>query len=137
MNEAKRELVQNWLVKACHDLTSARKLVAEPDRLLDTAIYHCQQAAEKAVKGFLVFHDRRFEKTHDVRVLTTLAGEVEPKFLTHHDAAVFLTPFAQEFRYPGNRLEPSLDEFDEALQAAETILQFVLSRLPKELHPPR
>jgi len=73
-------LVQTWLVKAQHDLASARKLSAGPDPYLDVAIYHCQQAAEKAVKGFLVFHDQPFEKTHDVEVLVELARRYEPAF---------------------------------------------------------
>jgi HEPN domain-containing protein len=60
MDEAKRELVQSWLTKAQHDLAAARKLSDEPDSYLDTAIYHCQQAAEKVIKGFLVFHDREW-----------------------------------------------------------------------------
>ncbi|MEK7329019.1 MAG: HEPN domain-containing protein, partial [Chloroflexota bacterium] len=64
MEEAKQQLVQNWLIKAQHDLATARKLSDGPDPYLDTAIYHCQQAAEKAVKGFLVFRDQRFEKVH-------------------------------------------------------------------------
>ena len=58
MNEAKRQLVQSWLTKAQHDLASARVLAASAEPLLDTAIYHCQQAAEKAVKGFLAFRDQ-------------------------------------------------------------------------------
>ena len=52
MDETKRRLVQSWLKKALHDLAAARSL-AEPDRpILDVAIYHCQQAAEKALKGY-------------------------------------------------------------------------------------
>lgn len=46
MDEAKRELVQSWLIKAQHDLAAARKLAADPNPYLDMAIYHCQQAAE-------------------------------------------------------------------------------------------
>ncbi len=50
MDGAKRELVAARLTKAQHDLASARKLAEPPDSLLDTALYHCQQSAEKAVK---------------------------------------------------------------------------------------
>ena len=70
---AKNKLVKSWLAKAKRDLETARRLSQEPDPYLDTAIYHLQQAAEKAVKGFLVFHDQRFEKTHDIEVLMQLA----------------------------------------------------------------
>ena len=80
MDDAKRELVQGWLIKAQHDLATARKLTTDPDPYLDTAIYHCQQAAEKAVKGFLVFHDQRFEKTHDIQLLITLAAPFGARF---------------------------------------------------------
>lgn len=65
MDEAKRSLVQAWLIKAQRDLASAQRLSVGDDPLLDTAAYHCQQAAEKAIKGFLVFSDVRVRKTHD------------------------------------------------------------------------
>ncbi len=38
IDEAKRSLVQNWLRKAQRDLATARKLAADPDPYLDTAI---------------------------------------------------------------------------------------------------
>lgn len=60
MDEAKRVAVQAWLLKAQRDLASAKRLADGDAPLLDTAIYHCQQAAEKAIKGFLVCHDSRF-----------------------------------------------------------------------------
>ena len=66
---AKLELVRNWLTIAYHDLAAAKKLSTGSDPYFDVAVYHCQQAAEKAVKGFLVFHDQPFEKTHDIGVL--------------------------------------------------------------------
>lgn len=69
---AKLELVQNWLLKAQRDLLAARRLASGTDPFLDIAVYHCQQAAEKAVKGFLVYRDQPFEKTHDVEVLVSL-----------------------------------------------------------------
>lgn len=135
MDEAKRDLVKSWLVKAQHDLASARKLAEEPDSYLDTAIYHCQQAAEKAIKAFLVFHDQRFDKTHDLRPLIELAQPLNEKFSSFLQAAVLLTPYATEFRYPGDFIDPTREQFDEALSAADSVCQFVLSVLPAEVHP--
>nr|VFK18515.1 MAG: HEPN domain-containing protein [Candidatus Kentron sp. LPFa]VFK33073.1 MAG: HEPN domain-containing protein [Candidatus Kentron sp. LPFa] len=57
MNTAKQQLIQSWLDKAEHDLSAARILAASTEPVLDAAIYHCRQAAEKAVKAFLVFRD--------------------------------------------------------------------------------
>ena len=56
MDEAKPELVRARRVKAPHDLATAEKLSAG-QAILDTANLHCQQAAEKAIKGSLVWRD--------------------------------------------------------------------------------
>ncbi len=68
MNEEKRIEIQRWLIKSQRDLGSARRLMEGDEPYLDTAVYHCQQAAEKALKAFLTYHDIVFEKTHDLRV---------------------------------------------------------------------
>jgi HEPN domain-containing protein len=51
MDEAKKELLSSWLLKSWHDLGAARLLANADPPFRDVAIYHCQQAAEKAVKG--------------------------------------------------------------------------------------
>jgi nitrogen fixation NifU-like protein len=136
MDDAKWELVQVWLTKARSDLTSARKLAAEPEPCLDTAIYHCQQAAEKGIKAFLVCHDQPFEKTHDLTELVELALPFSPAFVAWRDAASRLTPYASDFRYPGPRIEPSQEELQCALADATALYDFVLSLLPQAVHPP-
>ncbi|MGK5093438.1 HEPN domain-containing protein [Deltaproteobacteria bacterium TL4] len=45
-------LVTNWFTKAKHDL-SVSKILKQNEQYLDVAIYHCQQAVEKSLKGFL------------------------------------------------------------------------------------
>ena len=57
---------QARLVKAHRDLLAAELLLAQADPFLDMAVYHCQQAAEKALKGFLFWHDVPFRKTHNL-----------------------------------------------------------------------
>ena len=56
MNDAEREAVQGWLFKAKRDLATARRLASKRSPFLDTAVYHCQQSAGKALKGFLVYN---------------------------------------------------------------------------------
>ncbi len=135
MDETQTELVKAWLLKAQHDLIAIRKLSEGPEACLDTAIYHCQQAAEKSIKGFLVYRNQRFEKTHDLRILLELALPYEPRFSSLKNSAVLLTPYAAEFRYPGDFIEPSREEFEEALEATREVWDFVLSLLPPETHP--
>jgi len=67
---------------------------------LDTAIYHCQQLTEKVVKGWLVYHDISFSKTHDLRLLVALAAETEPAFNKRLNVAERITPYATAFVTP-------------------------------------
>jgi HEPN domain-containing protein len=137
MDEAKRELVRAWLIKAQNDLDTAPQISAVPEGHLDAAIYHCQQAAEKAVKGFLAFRDHRLERSHDIELLVEIAARYEVGFDKWGEAATILTPYATAYRYPGEStvLEPSRAEFDEALKHASEILNYVLSLLASEVRP--
>lgn len=137
MDEALAHLTREWLTKAWHDLQAARIIAHAADGPLDTAIYHCQQAAEKTLKGWLTAHSTPFEKTHDIRRLIRQAAAVVPDFNRLAGAAELLTPYASAFRYPGLTDEPlpTREEFDEALQHAQAIYDFVLNLLPAEARP--
>jgi len=129
MRDPASELVEAWLTKARHDLRSAVRLSEGEEIYLDVAIYHCQQAAEKAVKAFLVSRNEDFGKTHDLEALVTLAAKQELRFESWVDIADSLTPYATAYRYPSAVAEPDEEEFKEALTAARSVLDFVSSVL--------
>ncbi|MBW6511261.1 MAG: HEPN domain-containing protein [Desulfuromonadaceae bacterium] len=131
MSDTKREMVTHWLLKAKRDLQSARALVAVSPPLRDTAIFHCQQAAEKVLKGFLAHHQQRLERTHDVGQLLEYAVTIAPQLAQLSDAAELLTPYATEYRYPGDFVEPDQAEFDEAYEAADLICRTIMAHLPE------
>ncbi|MBI2432887.1 MAG: HEPN domain-containing protein [Candidatus Hydrogenedentes bacterium] len=137
MDEAKCDLVRAWLIKARHDLDTAHQISGLPQGHLDVAIYHCQQAAEKAIKGYLAFQDHPPERIHDLKRLVGLAAGYDSAFADLLNAAVILNPYATAFRYPNEAplLEPTRIEFTEALEAATRLVQFVLSRLPSAVQP--
>jgi HEPN domain-containing protein len=135
MDEAKRQHVRAWLLKARDDLAAARKLAAAPDRYLEIAVYHCQQAAEKAVKGFLVFHDYRYAKTHDIEALVKEATAFESGFASWDTAAASLTEYATATRYPDEAVEVDLAQFEQAWRDADGLLALVLRFVPNEAHP--
>ncbi len=131
------ELARVWLLKAHSDLHTAIQIGGLPDGHLDAGIYHCQQAAEKALKGFLVFREMAFEKIHDLEKILQETTAVEPTFRQLKIAAASLTPYSFAYRYPSEQgfIEPSREEFDEAVQQAQDIYDFVLNLLPKEARP--
>lgn len=137
MDEPQLRLTREWLTKAAHDLQNARIVSAVPDGPLDTAIYHCQQAAEKSLKAWLVFRKQPVERTHDLTRLVILAAGGDARFLDWEEAANVLTPYASAFRYPGLTADPlpSRTEFDEALRLPEGVHVFITDLLPKEPAP--
>lgn len=137
MDESALELVRDWLARAGRDLRSARLLAAADDPPLDIAIYHCQQAAEKSIKAWLQGQDVPFPKTHDLLALVKRASESHPDFTRLDHAAAMLTPYATAFRYPGGSYEPmpTREEFDEALDHADAIHDFVVTALPADAQP--
>jgi HEPN domain-containing protein len=137
MDQATIDSTRRWLTKASHDLLAAQRASMGDDEALDTCVYHCQQAAEKAFKGFLVAHAVTFPKTHSLVLLLPLCSSVELTFQQWRTEAALLAPLAYMFRYPDDfaPLEPTRAEFTEALDAAQRLFDFVLSLLPPETHP--
>ncbi|MBI2926144.1 MAG: HEPN domain-containing protein [Verrucomicrobia bacterium] len=137
MAEATLELVRDWLTRASHDLGAACALAAGEDPLLDMAIYHCQQAAEQAVKGWLQSQNEPFLKTHEIEHLVEQAAKLDASFSQHVKATAILTPYVSAFRHPGSSHEPmpSRGEFDEAVQHAKASYDFARQRFPMEARP--
>lgn len=57
---------QTWLAKASSDLRAGAHMLTADAPFTGDAVFHAQQAAEKAFKGFLAWHDVPFGKTHDL-----------------------------------------------------------------------
>ena len=129
------ELAKVWLAKAQSDLATARLLIKGQERYLDTGSYHCQQAAEKAIKAWLTALEVSFVKTHSLEILLRLCIPSEPGFHRFLSHALELTPLATEFRYPGDVFEPSADEADNSLALAEELTGWIADEFTK-LPPP-
>lgn len=125
MSPESSELAKVWLTKAKSDLATAKLLIEGNERYLDTGSYHCQQAAEKAIKAWLTAVEVVFTKTHSLEILVKLCIPSEPGFQRFLNHAMELTPFATEYRYPGEELEPSQEEASHALSLAEDITTWI------------
>jgi HEPN domain-containing protein len=128
MAEAKQAEVEKWLTISRRDLQSARVLLKE--QILENVAYHCQQSAEKTLKAYLVHQGAGFPKTHDLDVLLDLCSQFDSEFRHWDDAADILTPYATEFRYPSDTLEPEEEDAQQAIEMAAAMLDFVMQKLP-------
>lgn len=116
-----RKLFEAWLTKAGHDLIVARLCADNNPPLFDEAAYHCQQAAEKSIKGLLTLSDIEFSKIHDITKLLQLAIPVNSEFQKYLPQGDMLTKFATITRYPDEQEGITQKEFDSAFAAANAI----------------
>lgn len=126
---------REWLTKAAHDLRAAEfELTAEPPLTWDI-VFHCQQLAEKSLKGFLAWYDVPFHKTHNLVEIGEPCVAIGATLEDLVRRAARLTDYAWKFRYPGEPEEPSVSEAQPSLGLAREVYQAILSRLPLEVRP--
>jgi len=125
--------VRAWLARAAEDLrAAAHELTAIPP-ILGDLVFHCQQAVEKSMKGFLTWHDVVFRKTHSLEELGEQCLGVDSGLRPLVDRVVPLTEYAWRFRYPGDLENPTEAEAVEALALAREACTAIRARLPENV----
>jgi HEPN domain-containing protein len=130
----KLEFVREWFQLARADLESARHLLRHDPPLLRPACFHMQQTIEKALKGILLFNDQRPPRIHDLADLFGLCERWLPGVAEYEADCAWLTRGAVELRYPDVEAEITLESANQGLTAAETVLGYVLGKMPPEVH---
>ncbi|PWB50033.1 MAG: DNA-binding protein [Candidatus Methanoperedenaceae archaeon] len=100
-NKIIENIILQWINIAQRDLTAAEQGLKNDLVMTEIVCFHCQQAAEKYLKAFLVKHQIEFQKTHNIMTLINLCSKVDGSFkekLSHSD---ILTDYAVEICYPG------------------------------------
>ena len=131
--KTKDDLIRGWLRKAHSDLATAGFCLSAGEAL-DMACFHAQQAGEKCINAYLPAHEIDFPFIHNLEKLIELCARVDPSFMTIKTLSQELTPYAVELRYD-DEFWPSGETAREALDAATTIRDFVLDRLPATSRP--
>jgi HEPN domain-containing protein len=129
MRDPANRLAQEWLIRAEHDLRVARYLLTMPDPPSESVGFHAQQCAEKALKSFLTFNRTPFERRHDLSYLIDLCFPLEHAIEQFRAEADELTPYAVEFRYPDALPPMPLELAQAAVDTADRIYAFVVSRI--------
>lgn len=105
-------------------------MTRNPD-LLGLACYHSHQAAEKALKAFLISHGRGLLRVHDVEYLILLCTREDRFFRALLPDGLYLNPFYIEMNYPVmDALKIPRRIPQRAIRSAQKIAKFVEARLP-------
>jgi len=121
--------LEQWFLKAKSDFDLAdyvfKNMYPKP---LEAICFHSQQCAEKALKGFLIFKDKDFPKTHDLVKICQLCIECDTEFKSFLNACKILTLYATKLRYPDN-IEVAEYHAKSALKDAKAIYDFCFNRV--------
>lgn len=118
---------EKWLKIAQEDLLAAKGLLTL--ELFSSVTYHCQQAAEKSLKAYLVFKKHVAVKTHDLIKLLELCMSFDQEFKKKFDASDYVNPFSTKFRYPTEFDIPDIAEAELAIKHAQSIMAFVVKKI--------
>jgi len=121
-------IVDEWLKFAENDLAVVHILLSHHPMQLEIICYHCQQAAEKALKAYLLYKDKEPPKTHDLKALVDLCIAVSPDFSTIITECEYLSPFGVQPRYPFS-FELVDSDATISTKKSEQILSFIKERI--------
>jgi HEPN domain-containing protein len=131
MGDPSQALAKRWFQKAENDLLNVQNNLQAERYASDTVCFHCQQAAEKYLKGFLAWRRVPFAKIHDLPELLKQVKHVagaDAEGLSDH--LFQLDPYSVSIRYPQEyEEEPDEQEVQEAVEAAYAVRAWVRSRL--------
>jgi len=112
--------VKEWFRIADSDLYSAKILNEAVRKPCEIICYHCAQAVEKYLKGYLVFNGIVPEKTHNLPFLNNICVEKDDNFKSIKTLCDFLNQFAHNTRYP-HLYEVTEDDVSFSIKAAEKV----------------
>ena len=120
--------VHAWIARAHNDLRAAEVDLRASPPLLEDALFHCQQAVEKAIKAPLTWHDHPFRKTHDLVELGGLVVALDPTLEPLLQEVAPLSEYAWSLRYPGETALPTESEAEAALRLTREVAAAILAR---------
>ncbi len=123
-----RDIANEWFQFAVLDLGAAKFLTGMRPLPLEIICYHCQQSAEKYLKGFIVLNGGKVIKTHDLLILNKDCRQYDKSFSEIEDECVELVDYGALVRYPFNIDLEERDALD-ALKSAEKIKNFIMARI--------
>jgi len=116
-----------WYQKAIHDEGMAEFGISGGQEYADSVCFHCQQSAEKNIKGLLIWFSIFFPRTHSLQLLLNLASKCVHVPDVIWQAAEKLEPYSVAIRYPSDDPDPSFDEAIEAVECMKVIRFWVTS----------
>jgi HEPN domain-containing protein len=118
---------EEWINRAISSLEVARTRNSNLVYYEDLC-FQAQQAAEKALKGLLIYNQIEPEFTHNIGLLLNNLGKVT-NIPDEMNETIKLTKYAVQTRYPGQYDDVTKKDYDESIRIAKMCLEWVQSKM--------
>jgi HEPN domain-containing protein len=112
-----------WFQIADADYNSAKILNNYIRKYNDIICYHCSQAVEKYLKGYLVYTDTILQNTHNLPYLNSLCIEKSKDFQEINSECRLLNNYTSQVRYP-HEMDITGNDVSNVLKAVEKVRHF-------------
>jgi HEPN domain-containing protein len=124
------EVSKQWIAKAKNDLLNADNNLKAEEIPLDTVCFHCQQAAEKFLKAYLVANGSSYPISHDLILILEKILPLNSSAEALRDDLALLMPYAVEIRYPDDWFMPTEEDAKEAREAVARVMSWLQNAIP-------
>ena len=122
----------DWLDCAQKDIQSARLLINYGGSPA-AAAFHCQQAIEKALKGYMLFKTHRHIDGHNLTYLCRQAIKLDDSFREYLDESAYLNRYYIETRYPADvPVRFTEGQINHVLNMAESMFRHISALIMQE-----
>ena len=123
------ELAKSWFKVGDEDILTAEQLMRFEEPILRSICFHCQQAVEKYIKGYIIFLDGDFSYTHDISRLLDELKKYESGLSLDDMEPDQLSTYAIETRYPDPETMIHIDKARDAIAIAREVRIRILERI--------
>lgn len=114
-----------WFAMAKKDVRSA-KILFEHDADYEIVCFHCQQAIEKYLKGYLIYETGELQEGHSLLKLCKKASPFNTNLKSFLKEMAFVNTYYIETRYPAiDPLIVSEEDASECLKIVESVMEEV------------
>ncbi|MEG1993435.1 MAG: HEPN domain-containing protein [Oscillospiraceae bacterium] len=123
----------DWLDRAGEDMICAN-ILSNDERLFNSAAFHCQQAIEKALKGYILLKSGELVDGHNLTWLCKRAMRYDKEFTKWLDESTSLNRCYIETRYPSDVIhEISFKKIKKYYNMAHDMYLFICEQVDDEL----
>ncbi|HHX27002.1 MAG TPA: HEPN domain-containing protein [Firmicutes bacterium] len=111
-----------WIRRARSNLVRAKQGRQSEDIMYEDLCFDAQQAAEKCLKGLLIYLGKNAPRTHSIgHLLNILRRGCKIAVPREINEAIILNEYAVTTRYPGDWEPVTAEEYEEAVRLADEV----------------